>query len=77
MKGLYKHFKGKYYKVIGECRDSDNCKIEYVMYKSLYEGDFPKRTVWIREKNNFLSPGRFTKLNLIQTIKYYLGVRNA
>ena len=48
--GIYKHFKGDYYLVVDVANHSET-KEEYVVYRRLY-GD---GTLWIREKNMFLS----------------------
>ena len=48
--GIYKHFKGDYYLVIDIANHSET-KEEYVVYRRLY-GD---GSLWIREKNMFLS----------------------
>ncbi len=50
IKGIYKHFKGNYYYVEDVALNSEDQK-EYVIYRKLY-GD---RTLWIREKEMFLS----------------------
>lgn len=50
LNGIYKHFKGDYYIVVDVANHSET-KEEYVVYRRLY-GD---GTLWIREKNMFLS----------------------
>ena len=50
IKGIYKHFKGNHYYVEDVALNSEDQK-EYVIYRKLY-GD---RTLWIREKEMFLS----------------------
>ena len=47
--GIYRHFKGNLYKVIGAAKHSENCE-EYVVYKQMY-GD---GSMWIRPLNMFL-----------------------
>jgi hypothetical protein len=52
MKGIYEHYKGKRYEVIGEARHSET-KEELVVYKLLYpteDGDM----LWVRPKKMFL-----------------------
>jgi hypothetical protein len=48
--GIYKHFKNKFYIVEDVAFHSENQE-EYVVYRRLY-GD---NSLWIREKNMFLS----------------------
>lgn len=52
--GLYRHFKGGEYEVIGTARNSEDEYDEYVVYKNLY--DHPKYgrgQIWIRPKGMF------------------------
>lgn len=51
-KGIYEHFKGKRYEVIGIARHSETLE-EMVIYKALYEGDFPKGSLWVRPVTMF------------------------
>jgi len=48
--GIYKHFKGDYYLVVDVANHSET-KEEYVVYRRLYGNG----SLWIREKNMFLS----------------------
>ena len=48
--GIYKHFKGNYYLVVGVANDSET-KEKYVIYRALY-GD---NSLWIRPLSMFLS----------------------
>ena len=48
-KGKHKHYKGKFYDVIGEARHSETLE-ELVVYRALY-GDFD---LWVRPKKMFL-----------------------
>ena len=49
--GIYRHFKGNYYLVTDTARSAEDGR-EYVIYRALY-GDCG---LWIREKEEFLSP---------------------
>ena len=49
--GIYKHFKNKYY-IVEDVAYHSETQEEYVVYRRLY-GD---NSLWIREKNMFLSP---------------------
>jgi hypothetical protein len=52
--GKYKHFKGKFYEVIGIARHSETLE-EFVVYKALYDSkEFGKDTLWIRPREMFL-----------------------
>lgn len=51
-KGLYEHFKGKRYEVIDVAVHSETLE-PMVIYKALYEGDFPQGTLWVRPLTMF------------------------
>ena len=51
--GLYQHYKGKLYKVIGVVKHSETLE-DMVLYKALYEGEFPTGQLWVRPKKMFL-----------------------
>ncbi len=51
-KGRYKHYKGKYYEVIGVAYHSET-KEELVVYKALYETEFGKDSLFVRPKKMF------------------------
>lgn len=52
--GKYRHYKGKYYEVIGLARHSETLE-ELVVYKALYDSkDFGKNALWVRPKKMFL-----------------------
>jgi hypothetical protein len=48
--GKYKHFKGKFYNVIGVAKHSESLE-EFVVYEALY--DNPESKIWIRPKKMF------------------------
>ena len=51
--GKYKHYKGKYYEVIGLARHSETLE-ELVIYKALYaSAEFGKNSLWARPKKMF------------------------
>jgi len=52
-KGIYKHYKGKDYKVIGIGRHSETLE-EFVVYEALYDSEeFGNNAIWIRPKEMF------------------------
>ena len=65
---IYKHCKGKLYKIVALARNSDNCKQEIVVYKSLEHSDYPKGTLWTRPLEDFNSIHR-SGLKRFQKIK--------
>lgn len=52
-KGVYEHYKGNRYEVLGVARHSETLE-EYVVYKALYTSEFGKDTLWIRPLQMFL-----------------------
>jgi hypothetical protein len=52
-KGIYRHFKGKEYEVLGTAIHSETLE-EMVIYKPLYESsDLPKDILWVRPMKMF------------------------
>ncbi|MBU1131092.1 DUF1653 domain-containing protein [Patescibacteria group bacterium] len=52
--GKYRHYKGKYYQVIGLARHRETLE-EMVVYKGLYNTKkFGKNPLWVRPKKMFL-----------------------
>jgi hypothetical protein len=52
--GLYQHFKGKNYRVVGVARHSETLE-ELVIYQALYENpDFDKNQLWVRPLKMFV-----------------------
>lgn len=52
-KGLYRHYKGKVYRVLGIGRHSETLE-ELVFYQGLYDGEFGKDALWVRPLKMFL-----------------------
>lgn len=50
--GRYRHYKGKFYDVIGIARHSETLQ-ELVVYKALYETEFGVGSLWVRPKDMF------------------------
>jgi hypothetical protein len=51
--GKYKHYKGKFYEVIGIARHSETLE-ELVVYRALYESkEFGNNSLWARPKEMF------------------------
>lgn len=65
--GLYKHYKGNIYEVIGFAKHSETQE-EYVVYKATYQNNEPN--LWVRPKKMFFETieingsflKRFTKI---------------
>ena len=51
--GIYEHYKGKRYEVIGIVRHSETLE-EMVLYKALYKTKFGKDSLWVRPLKMFL-----------------------
>jgi hypothetical protein len=47
MNGIYTHYKGKRYEVVGIGTHTETGE-KLVIYKALYKGDFPEGALWIR-----------------------------
>ena len=66
--GVYKHFKGNYYLVIGLATDSET-KEKCVIYRSLYEDG----KLWVRPLTSFMSEVDIVKYpNVSQKYKFEL-----
>lgn len=50
-KGVYEHYKGKQYRVLGVVRHSETLQ-ELVLYETLYENDLSK--LWVRPLEMFV-----------------------
>jgi len=52
--GIYEHYKGKRYEVIGIARHSETLE-ELTVYRALYDSEeFGNRSLWVRPKEMFL-----------------------
>jgi len=51
--GRYQHYKGGEYEVIGVARHSETGE-ELVVYRQLYQSNYPRGTLWVRPKEMFL-----------------------
>ena len=51
--GIYRHYKGKLYQVLGVAQHSETLQ-EMVVYKALYKSRFGKNSLWVRPKKMFL-----------------------
>lgn len=50
--GIYEHYKGKRYEVIGVARHSETLS-EMVVYRALYESELGKDALWVRPAGMF------------------------
>jgi len=51
--GKYKHYKGKFYKVLGVAKHTETLE-DLVVYQALYDSEFGKNAIWVRPKKMFL-----------------------
>jgi len=52
--GIYRHYKGHYYKVLGIARHSETME-EFICYRALYySSDWGNYPLWVRPKAMFL-----------------------
>ena len=51
--GIYRHYKGKLYEVVGIAHHSETLN-ELVVYKALYKTKFGRNSLWVRPKQMFL-----------------------
>ena len=50
--GIYEHYKAKRYEVIGVATHTETQEL-MVVYKALYNGDFPDGALWVRPLTMF------------------------
>jgi hypothetical protein len=74
--GIYEHYKGGRYEVIGVARFTEDPHQEFVVYKMLYEsklepGDtlLPAGTLWVRSKKMFTESFVDAKGNLVKRFR--------
>ena len=51
--GIYEHYKGNRYEVVGEAIHTETQE-PMVLYKALYQGNFPEGTIWARPLEMFM-----------------------
>ncbi len=51
-KGIYRHYKGNYYEVLGAAHHSETLE-EVVVYKALYKTRFGRHSLWVRPLKMF------------------------
>ena len=51
--GKYKHYKGKFYRVLGVAKHTETLE-DLVVYQALYDSEFGKDALWVRPKKMFL-----------------------
>ena len=52
--GKYRHFKGKFYEVLGVARDCEDIKNKVVVYRALYDSrELGFGQIWIRDLDDF------------------------
>lgn len=58
--GIYEHYSGKRYEVVGVARHSEDPNLEFVVYKALYQSmlepqaiELPVGSLWVRPKSMF------------------------
>jgi hypothetical protein len=52
--GIYRHYKGKFYELVGTGRHSETLE-EFVVYRALYDSpEFGKNAVWVRPLTMFI-----------------------
>jgi len=73
-RGVYRHYKGNFYEVIGTARHSETLEAMTV-YKTLYGSPLEQQQLWVRPQKMFLEEvlvngkmePRFSKENYIKT----------
>ena len=72
--GIYRHYKGGLYKVLGVCHHSESTE-KMVLYQALYDSaGYPKKTLWVRPLEMFLEEVEIT--GKLQPHFQFLGDRD-
>jgi hypothetical protein len=58
---IYRHFKGKNYRIIGIANDSENPDKKIVIYEQLYASENALGTLWARNLEDFIGDKIFDK----------------
>lgn len=69
------HKKNKFYIYLDHGRFSEDSLQEFVIYKALYENDYPYGQIWIRPIEMF-TKDRFRPLTIKESFFYFLGLKN-
>lgn len=57
--GIYKHYKGNFYLVIGSAKHSETLE-DMIVYMALYDSsEFGKNQIWVRPLSNFFEDVEF------------------
>jgi len=73
--GKYRHYKGKYYKVIGLAHHSETLE-ELVVYRALYyTKEFGKNSLWVRPAKMFLGNVK-VRDKIMPRFKYLLSYQS-
>ena len=67
--GIYKHFKGDYYKVLTIGKDSEDLQ-DMVVYISLYYKPEKESRVWIRSLQDFMGMKEFEDGSKVERFKF-------
>lgn len=64
--GLYRHYKGKNYEVIGVCRHTETLE-PFVVYRALYESPgFGSDSLWVRPFDMFTGTVEYEGKNVLR-----------
>ena len=63
--GIYQHYKGKFYEVLGVAHHSETLE-ELVVYKALYKSEFGSKSLWVRPRKMFLEKVKIDKKSILR-----------